>query len=300
MFDAGFVNVHFLEPTRKGVIFLENAAILLVGGRTDALDLAVGERRFQQVGGVHGAAGGRTRADNHVDFVDEQNGIGLGGQFFQHGFQTQLKIATIFGARQQRAHIQRVHVGILQHVGYVVLDDAPRQPFSDGGLAHARFAHQQRIVLAAAAQGLNHPLQFQFAPDQRVDLATQGLGIEVERVIFQRTVGHGFIVVTLGSGWLRIGGSRFCFLAFTVGNEIHQVDAPHTLLGQEVHGMGVFFTEQCDQNGGTIHFLALSTALGGLHMQDGALNHALKAHGGLRFAFDVAGHDWGVRVDKVG
>ena len=59
-------------------------------------------------------------------------------------------------------------------LGDFAVGDALRQAFYDGGLAHARFADQHRIVLGAAAQDLNHPLQFLIASDQRIELAVHG------------------------------------------------------------------------------------------------------------------------------
>ena len=47
----------------------------LVRGRADAADLTTLERGFEQVRGVHRAAGGRTRADNRMDLVDEEDGV---------------------------------------------------------------------------------------------------------------------------------------------------------------------------------------------------------------------------------
>src|ERR1700733_13432176 len=56
------------------------------------------------------------------------------------------------------------------------IDDAQRQPFSDGGLAHARLADQHRIVLGAAGQDLDGAADFLVAADHRVELALTGGG----------------------------------------------------------------------------------------------------------------------------
>ncbi len=83
-----------------------------------------------------------------------------------------------------------------QHLGHVALDDAPRQAFGDGGLAHPGLAHQQRIVLAAAAQHLDHALELVLAADQRIDLADQCLGVQVEGVVLERAMA-GLLVLLL-------------------------------------------------------------------------------------------------------
>jgi hypothetical protein len=80
----------------------------------------------------------------------------------------------------------RIDGGVAQHLGHVVLRDAPGQAFGDGRLAHPGFAHQQRVVLAAAAQHLDDALDFVLAPDQRVDLAVTRLLVEVLSELLQR------------------------------------------------------------------------------------------------------------------
>ena len=69
----GLGHVDLLEAARQRVVLLEDAAVFLVGGRADAAELAVGEHRLDQVGGVHDAAGGGAGADHGVDLVDEQD-----------------------------------------------------------------------------------------------------------------------------------------------------------------------------------------------------------------------------------
>jgi hypothetical protein len=49
--------------------------------------------------------------------------------------------------------------------------DPPGQALGDRRFPHAGFAHQQRVVFAAAAERLDDPLQFDFTADQRVDLS---------------------------------------------------------------------------------------------------------------------------------
>src|SRR3546814_14352036 len=51
------------------------------------------------------------------------------------------------------------------------LHDLARQAFRDGGLAHARIAHIERVVLRPAAEDLDRPVDFGSAADQRVNLA---------------------------------------------------------------------------------------------------------------------------------
>ncbi len=47
----------------------------VIGGRADALELAVGQRRLQQIRRIQRAARRRTGADDGVDLVDEQDAV---------------------------------------------------------------------------------------------------------------------------------------------------------------------------------------------------------------------------------
>ena len=48
---------------------------------------------------------------------------------------------------------------------------ALRQAFDNGGLSHARLAHENRIVLGAPRQDLHHPADFFVSPYDRVELS---------------------------------------------------------------------------------------------------------------------------------
>ena len=85
-----------------------------------------------------------------MDLVDEEDRVRLVAQLLQHALQALLEVTAVLGAGQQRAHVQRVDVGVGQDFGHVFLGDAPGQAFGDGRLADAGLADQQRVVLAPA------------------------------------------------------------------------------------------------------------------------------------------------------
>ena len=108
-------NVDLLEPAHQRAVLFKELAKLLVGGRTDAADGAVGERRLEQVGGIHRPAGRRTGTDDGMDLVDEQDRAVKLFEFLDDLFQPFLEIATIARARDQRAHVEREDGGVGQH-----------------------------------------------------------------------------------------------------------------------------------------------------------------------------------------
>ena len=109
--------------------------------------------------------------------------MGFVFQGFENGFEACFKVASVFGAGQQSAHIQRIDHGFGQNLGHRALGDAPSQAFGNSGLAHTRLAHQKWVVFAAAAKDLNHALDFKIAPDQRIYLAFFGALVQVDGVL---------------------------------------------------------------------------------------------------------------------
>ncbi len=89
----------------------------------------------------------------------------------QHGLQALLELAAIFRAGDQRAHVERQQLLVLEAFGHVTLDDAQRQAFGDGRLADAGLADQDGIVLGAARQNLDGAADLLVAADDGIELA---------------------------------------------------------------------------------------------------------------------------------
>ena len=125
-----------------------------------------------------------------MQFVDEQNDLSFGfGNFLQHRFQAVFKFAAVFRAGDQRGKIQCHQLLGFQHVGHVAGNDALRQSFDDGGLAHAWFADQHGIIFGAARENLHDAANFFVAADDRIEFrAPRQLG-QIARIFFQRRIG---------------------------------------------------------------------------------------------------------------
>ena len=89
----------------------------------------------------------------------------------EHRLQPLLELAAIFRAGDQRAHVERQQLLVLQALRHVAIDDAQRQALGDRGLADAGLADQHRVVLGAARQHLDGAADFLVAADDRVELA---------------------------------------------------------------------------------------------------------------------------------
>ena len=75
--DRRLADEHRLEAPLQRRVLLDMLAIFVERGRADAVQLAAGERRLQQVRGVHRAFAG-AGADQGVHLVDEQDDVALG------------------------------------------------------------------------------------------------------------------------------------------------------------------------------------------------------------------------------
>ena len=226
VFHRRLIDEHRLEAAGKCRVLLDMLPVFVERSRADAVQFATRQCRLQQVRRIHGSirlAG----ADQRVHLVDEQDDVAIGGSDFgKHGLQPLLELAAIFGAGNQRAHVERHQLLVLQRFRDVAIDDAQRQPFGDRRLADTGFADQHRIVLGAARQHLDGAADLVVAADDRIELAGAGIGGQISRVLLQ-------CVITL-LGARRIGGPA---LADVVDDLVQRL-CGHAGLGQDVGGLG--------------------------------------------------------------
>ena len=190
-----------------------------------------------------------------MDFVDEQHRIFVLFQFGHDGFEAFFKITAIPCACQQRAHVERINCRVRQHGRGFACHDFACETFGNGGFTDARVTHQQRIVLAAAAEHLNATLDFRITPDQRINVAFPRFGVEVDAVLRE----CGFLLFALRLLRLRLffvlrrAGYRAAFAVGRVlGNpmrdEVDRVIAGHVLILQEVGCVAFTFGKDCDKH----------------------------------------------------
>ena len=134
---------------------------------------------------------GRAGADDGVELVDEEDDLPGGvGDFLEHRLEPLLELAAVLGAGDQRAHVERDDLLVLEPFGHVLADDPLRQPFDDGRLADARLADEHRVVLGAAREHLDHPADLVVAADDRIELALARQLGQVAAVALERLVGR--------------------------------------------------------------------------------------------------------------
>ena len=173
-------------------------------------------------------------------------------------------------------------LGPLQHFGDVVLEQPRREPFGQRGLADAGVADEYRVVLPAAAEDLERPLELGQPADQRIEAAVLRARGQVHRVRAKRiargraaAVADAGVGVTLGR--LRVGraaGRRGRDLADPVRDVFEHVEPRHALRGEELRRVRLGLLERGREHVARLDFLASRA----LHVQDRRLQHAAERH----------------------
>ncbi len=174
----GLVDLDLGEAALQGGVALEVLAVLVERGRADRLQLAAGQGRLQDRGGVDRALGG-AGADQVVELVDEEDDVAALGDLFHHLLQALLELAAVLRAGDQGGQVERVDLLVLEQLRNLARVDPRGQALDHGGLADAGLAQQHRVVLGAAGEDLHDPLDLGFAADHRVELALLGEAGEV-------------------------------------------------------------------------------------------------------------------------
>src|SRR5688572_1370627 len=91
---VGSRNLHSLEAAFEGSIFLDRFAKLGRGGRAYTLDLAAREGRFQNIGSIERSFG-RAGPYEGMEFVDEDDELGIFHQFAHNSLEALLELAAI-------------------------------------------------------------------------------------------------------------------------------------------------------------------------------------------------------------
>ena len=183
--DGRLVDGDLLQAPRQRAILLD-VLELLERRRANHAQIARREQRLEQRREIHRAAGDRAGADGGVHFVDEENRLRPGGERGDDGLEALLEVAAKPRARQQRAGIERKDFRVLQRSLHIVVKQPRGEAFGHRGLADAGFADEHRIVLAAAAEHFDRPLELVGAADQRIEQPLPRAFGQVHAVRLQR------------------------------------------------------------------------------------------------------------------
>ena len=165
-----------LEAALQGGVALDVLAVLVERGRADALELAAGERRLEDVGGIDGAFGG-AGPDEGMQLIDEEDGVVGVAQLLDDLLEPLLELAAVLGAGHERADVEGQDALVEQRLRDIARDDPVGQALGDGGLADAGLADQRRVVLGPPREDLDDPLDLLLSADDGIQLSgPRGVG----------------------------------------------------------------------------------------------------------------------------
>jgi len=141
--------------------------VLIHGGGADGLEVTSGQSRLKNVGGVYGTLGS-TSANDCMQFVNEQHNVSILPDLIHHLLHALLKLTTVLCASHHCAHIKGYQSLIDEGLGNPSLNNALGQPFSNGRLTYAGVTNENRVVLCAAAQDLDYPLNLLVPANHRI------------------------------------------------------------------------------------------------------------------------------------
>ena len=96
-----------------------------------------------------------------------------------------LELTAVLGAGDHGRQVEGDDPLVGQRGGDIAVGDAPGQPLDDGGLPDSRLADEDRVVLGAPRQHLDHATDLLVAPDHRVELLTAGQFGQVPSVLLE-------------------------------------------------------------------------------------------------------------------
>src|SRR4051812_775423 len=287
------VDADLLEAALESRVALQVLAVLVERRRADRLELAAGERRLEDRGGVDRALGG-TGPDEVVELVDEQDDVAALGDLLHHLLEALLELAAVLRAGDEGREIQRVDLLALEQLGHVGVRDALGEALDDGGLADARLADEHRVVLRAPREDLHDPLDLGLPAHDGVELAVGGQLGQVAAELVEQL--RGLLRV---AGLARAGrGARALPLApATAGSREHADDLVADLLGvgveveQDARGDALVLADEAEQD-----VLGADVVVAkAQRLAQGELEHLL----GTRSERDLAGGDLLARADDA-
>ena len=184
-----FIDHHRLEPPLERFVLLEIFLVFLQGRCANDMQFPPGKRRLEDIGGVHGPFA-RAGPDQGMDLVDEQDDLPFSGNhFLNHAFQPFLEFSLEFGPGDQGPHIKGKDLFGLQVFRYIPVNDPVGESFGNGGLSHAGFPDEDRVILRSPGKDLQHPADLFVTTDDRIEFSGTGKIIQVPGVFIQGIVG---------------------------------------------------------------------------------------------------------------
>ena len=156
-----------------------------------------------------------------MQLIYENDDIALFAYNIYRAFKLFFQRSAVFGARHQRAHVQREHRLVFKQFGYVAFHYRTGKPFYHSALTYARFADKHGVVLCLTAKNLNYPLYFFVTAYDGIELVFAGAFGQIDTQIVK--FGGQFAVAALGG--MLFGLLLAVYILFEFGNKFVLVHA---------------------------------------------------------------------------
>src|SRR5579862_6364828 len=126
LFNGWLADHDRLKAAFQSGVFFDVLAKLVERRRPDALQLAACERRLDDIAGIDRTFG-RTRTDEGVQLVDEENDLAGGpADLVHHAFHTLFELAPILSSSDEAGEVERDDAALSQGFGDFALDNSLR------------------------------------------------------------------------------------------------------------------------------------------------------------------------------
>ena len=106
-----------------------------------------------------------------MQLIDKENDILHLANLIHHGLDPFFKLTAVLRARHHQGKVESDDALVAQDLGHVAATNLLGETFHDRGLADSCLTHQHRVILGAAAENLDHALNFSLATDDGIELA---------------------------------------------------------------------------------------------------------------------------------
>ncbi|CAB4588315.1 unannotated protein [freshwater metagenome] len=179
-----FVDRHGLEAALEGRVLFKVLAVFVQGRRTDGLKFPASKHWFEDAGRVDRAFR-CTRANERVNFVDEDDDVAAIADFLGDLLEAFFEVTAVAASGDKAAEVERVDLFVLERLRNLALDDRLCEALDDGGLADAGLTDQNRVVLGATGKDLHDAFHFLLAPDDGVEFPVARRLREVAAVLVE-------------------------------------------------------------------------------------------------------------------
>ena len=136
------------------------------------MKLTTRQSRLEHIARIHRAIARRTRSNNSMKLIDEQNNLTIRLlNFTKNRLQSVLEFTAVLSTSQHRRQVKRNQLTILQARRNITCNNTLGQTFNDCRFTSARFTNQYRVILCTTRKDLNGTTDFFRTTNNRIEFS---------------------------------------------------------------------------------------------------------------------------------